>query len=325
MPERKTNTIKSQVPERGTWVPFGTGWRQVYGSYSQLGVSVEFHDFFARTEVDWSRSFHPGSVEICLNIEGRAWLELGDRVRLEPAQSVVYASGDTPLRAARLPGQKHRFVTVELRPDFLRRRLAGCEAGLLPFIADTMRMGAPPTAIAEPRQFSASQSATVRSLAHPPVAPEARPLWHEARLMEWLAECLFAENAELFCHRQQRLDRERVEKVKAIVAANYETPPSLAQIATSVGMSPFYLSRTFSRLTGETIPLFLRRVRVERAAEMLRAGTHNVTEAAFAVGYSSLGHFAKAFTEMLGSTPASYAQNRSAVLRAEDPNRKGGA
>jgi AraC-like DNA-binding protein len=190
-------------------------------------------------------------------------------------------------------------------------------AGLLAFIADTMRMGVPPTAIAEPRQFSAAQSATVRSLAHPPVPPEARALWYEARLLEWLAECLFAESAELFCHRQQRLDRERVEKVKAIVAANYETPRSLAEIAVSVGMSPFYLSRTFSRLTGETIPLFLRRVRVERAAEMLRAGTHNVTEAAFAVGYSSLGHFAKAFTEMLGSTPANYAQNRAVIRRPD--------
>jgi AraC-like DNA-binding protein len=324
MPKRKTKTIPSPVPEQGTWVPYGVGWRQVYGSYSQLGVSVEFHDFFTRSEVDWSRSFHPGSVEICLNLAGSAWLELGDRVHLEPAQTVVYAAGDTPLRAARLSGQKHRFVTVELRPDFLRRRLAGCEAGLLPFIADTIRMGAPPTAIAEPRQFSASQSATARSLAHPPVPPEARALWYEARLLEWLAECLFAKSAELFCHRQQRLDRERMEKVKSIVAANYETPPSLAEIATAVGMSPFYLSRTFSRLTGETIPLFLRRVRVERAAEMLRAGTHNVTEAAFAVGYSSLGHFAKAFTEMLGSTPANYAQNRPAALRTEGGG-KGGA
>jgi AraC-like DNA-binding protein len=152
------------------------------------------------------------------------------------------------------------------------------------------------------------------------VSPEARPLWYEARLLEWLAECLFTESSELFCHRQQRLDRERVEKAKAIVAANYAIPRSLAEIAASVGMSPFYLSRTFSRLTGETIPMFLRRVRIERAAEMLRAGTHNVTEAAFAVGYSSLGHFAKAFVELLGDTPASYARNRAAVRRAGDGN-----
>jgi AraC-like DNA-binding protein len=308
MPPRKLKSTQPTVPEQGTWLPFGSGWRQVYGSYPQLGVSVEFHDFFTRAEVDWARSFHPGSVEICLNLEGHAWLQADERVAIGPAQTVVYSAGSAPMSAVRVAGERHRFVTVELRPDFLSRRLASAGDSLLPFVVAAIRTGKPPTAVSAPRQFSAAQSATVRSLAHPPVPPEARALWYEAKLLEWLAECLFSESGELFCHRQQRLDRERVEKAKAIVAANYETPRSLAEIAASVGMSPFYLSRTFSRLTGETIPMFLRRVRIERAAELLRAGTHNVTEAAFAVGYSSLGHFARAFADIFGATPAGYAR-----------------
>jgi AraC-like DNA-binding protein len=42
---------------------------------------------------------------------------------------------------------------------------------------------------------------------------------------------------------------------------------------------------------------------VERAAELLLAGRHNVTEAAMEVGYSSLSHFSKAFCTTIGCCP----------------------
>ena len=45
---------------------------------------------------------------------------------------------------------------------------------------------------------------------------------------------------------------------------------------------------------------------VARAAELLRAGKHNVTEAAFEVGYSSLSHFSQAFHETFGVCPGLY-------------------
>ena len=42
---------------------------------------------------------------------------------------------------------------------------------------------------------------------------------------------------------------------------------------------------------------------MERAAELLRSGRYNVTEAATEVGYSSLSHFSKAFCETIGCCP----------------------
>ena len=44
----------------------------------------------------------------------------------------------------------------------------------------------------------------------------------------------------------------------------------------------------------------------ERAAELLKSGRCNVTEAAFEVGYSSLSHFSQAFHEMFGCCPGLY-------------------
>jgi AraC-like DNA-binding protein len=57
---------------------------------------------------------------------------------------------------------------------------------------------------------------------------------------------------------------------------------------------------------GMTIPQFLRRARMERAAELLASGTCNVTEAALEVGYSSMSHFSQAFCETIGCCPNLY-------------------
>ena len=302
----------SPAPERGVWLPFPSGWRQVHGSFHRAGVSVETHDIQPRSDFDWAPSFHPGSVEICLNVEGHAWLEAGVRVHLGPAQSVIYSCGGQPLRAVRMSGGRHRFVTVEMSIPFLRQRLADCGGPLLPFVLEAVRTGSLTSAVSESRHFTAAQSASVRAAFHPPVAPGARALWYEAKIVEWLAETVFSEEGDLFCHRQQRIERERVEKVKAILAASLEYPPGLHDLARRAGVSAFYLSRTFSRVTGETIPEFLRRLRIERAAAMLSAGTHNVTEAAFAVGYNSLGHFSRSFAAVFGLNPASYARRHGA-------------
>ena len=73
-----------------------------------------------------------------------------------------------------------------------------------------------------------------------------------------------------------------------------------------MGCSPFHLSRQFSETTGLTIQQFTRQLRLERAAELLRSGRRNVTEAALEVGYNSLSHFTVAFREMFGCCPGLY-------------------
>jgi AraC-like DNA-binding protein len=111
---------------------------------------------------------------------------------------------------------------------------------------------------------------------------------------------------EFFCTRQQRAACERAARVREILGARLTDPPSLEELGRLVGCSPFYLSRQFSEATGLTIQQFLRQARLERAAELLRAGKHNVTEAALEVGYNSLSHFTVAFREMFGCCPGLY-------------------
>ena len=62
-----------------------------------------------------------------------------------------------------------------------------------------------------------------------------------------------------------------------------------------------------------TIPQYVRQIRVERAAELLLEGRHNVTEAAMEVGYSSLSHFSKAFCTTIGCCPALFPKATACV------------
>jgi AraC-like DNA-binding protein len=159
------------------------------------------------------------------------------------------------------------------------------------------------------------QRGVVASLAEPPVAKAAQVLWYQSKALELMAHFLFApKDPEFFCMRHKRLARERVERVKEVLARDLANPPTLEMIGQEVGCSPFYLSRIFSREVGLTIPQYLRNLRMERAAELLRTGRYNVTEAATEVGYSSLSHFSKAFCETIGCCPVLYPAAKNVIL-----------
>ena len=299
-------------PERGAWDSVRPGWKQLYGSFERLGVSVEMHDFVAHEPLDWGRSFHADSVEFCLNLSGSGEIRGGSRRGLLLHENAVglYAVADESLFATRRGGEQHRFLTVEFSREFLGTQLEGNAAHVAPTLKKAVLGRSAQSAVADARAMSSAQQALVGRLASPPVAAAALPLWYQSKVLELIAEFCFEPEPELFCVRQKRVARERAERVCEILRARLEAPPSLEELGREVGVSQFHLSRVFSEEMRMTIPQFVRRIRMERAAELLRDGRHNVTEAAFAVGYSSLGHFSKSFCEVIGCCPTLYPQAR---------------
>jgi AraC-like DNA-binding protein len=63
--------------------------------------------------------------------------------------------------------------------------------------------------------------------------------------------------------------------------------------------------------TGKTLLLHLRALRIEKASEMLSENHMNVTEVALEVGYQSLSHFSKAFSQERGMTPSQFMKRQS--------------
>ena len=168
------------------------------------------------------------------------------------------------------------------------------------------------SAIGEVRRLNSALHSWVSRVRKPPVLAAAQPLWYRAKALELACDLLFvAPQEELFCRRHQRLAEERTTQVKRLLSKNLAEPPSLKELGRMVGCSPYYLSRTFSQEAGMTIPQYLRSIRVERAAELLRDGRWNVTEAALEVGYNSISHFSQAFCQTMGCCPAMYPLEKS--------------
>jgi AraC-like DNA-binding protein len=90
------------------------------------------------------------------------------------------------------------------------------------------------------------------------------------------------------------------------VATNYPEKLRLATAAKLCDLSPFQFSRNFKKEHGFTFRDFVVRVRIQRAAELMRQSAVSVTEAAFVVGFNDLSYFARMFRRQLGVSPSHY-------------------
>src|ERR1700754_4625702 len=97
--------------EAPAWRDVGGGWQPLFGNFRGLGFSIEWHDFVARNELDWSESFHPGCVELCLNLDGHVFVEEGGtRSDFAPGTVGFYHRADKSLTARRTAGERHQFL-----------------------------------------------------------------------------------------------------------------------------------------------------------------------------------------------------------------------
>jgi transcriptional regulator GlxA family with amidase domain len=96
------------------------------------------------------------------------------------------------------------------------------------------------------------------------------------------------------------------QRAAELIEGSLENPPGLRILALEVGLTSFQLSRVFHRYHGETIPGYVRRLRMARAASLLARSDMVIRQIAFAVGYTSLGAFVRGFTRELGKTPSAY-------------------
>lgn len=302
-------TIPQIFSEAGAWRDVGSGWQPLFGSFRGAGFSIEWHDFFAKREFDWGASFHPGGVELCLNLEGNGFVAAGkNRLEFSTGTAGFYHRMSEPLIARRTGGERHQFLTVEFSAPFLAKNLAEAKSVLHPLVRTAMENDSSTGSLGVPVRLGAAQQHLISTLRQPPVYAAAQPLWFQCKALELALTFFVAPPAgeEMFCTRQQRLAQERVEQVVLLLKQNLAAPLALEELGKKIGCSHYYLSRIFSAQTGHTITQHLRQLRMERAADLLKTGEYNVTEVSHEVGYSSLSHFSAAFHEHFGCCPGLY-------------------
>ena len=83
-------------------------------------------------------------------------------------------------------------------------------------------------------------------------------------------------------------------------------PPSLAALASEVGISLKKLKEGFKQIYGDSVYAFLFDYKMEVARKLLETGKYNVNEVGLKVGYSTASHFIAAFKKKYNTTPKQY-------------------
>lgn len=105
-----------------------------------------------------------------------------------------------------------------------------------------------------------------------------------------------------------RLDPDLValRRVRDRMDREYAAALDVEQLARDEHMSAGHLSRSFRLAYGESPYSYLMTRRIERAMALLRRGDVSVTDACFAVGFSSLGTFSTRFRDLVGMPPSAF-------------------
>jgi len=103
------------------------------------------------------------------------------------------------------------------------------------------------------------------------------------------------------------IDHELIKRIYAIVEeriADTDFNPDI--LARELLMSRSSLYMKIKAITGESVSIFVRNIRLKKAAEMLKQQKHSVTEIAYNVGFNQTQYFSKCFKEVFGMTPSEY-------------------
>lgn len=105
--------------------------------------------------------------------------------------------------------------------------------------------------------------------------------------------------------------RQRICRAMNFISANLDRDPALEEIAQAANFSAFHFHRIFKAVTGETVFGFLRRLRLEWAANrLLGQPQEDITTVAMECGFSSSQNFAKAFRARFGASPTEFRESK---------------
>ena len=142
-----------------------------------------------------------------------------------------------------------------------------------------------------------------------PVVP---PSEYEAtiRLLQFFADQLGALANQILLQ-EKDAEPPQITRARQFIEANAQEDLSLATVAKTAGMSPFYFCKMFKKVTGVNFANYVSGVRVEKAKTLLLNPNYRVSEIAYEVGFQSLTHFNRVFRNIAGQSPTEYRQNLS--------------
>jgi signal transduction histidine kinase/AraC-like DNA-binding protein len=111
------------------------------------------------------------------------------------------------------------------------------------------------------------------------------------------------------------MDEQFLTKALSIVENHMaESDFSVDDFCEEIGISKTHAYRKLKALTDQSFTEFLRSIRLKRAAALLFKKMGNLTEIAYATGFTNLSYFSRCFKEQFGVSPSEYLQHNNKTV-----------
>lgn len=152
-----------------------------------------------------------------------------------------------------------------------------------------------------------------RELAREVLGPDSvAPLAIEALALEMLVEAARLDEADRWLGATSSWMKETIE----FVHAHFREPLRIRDVAVAAGVHPAHLAARFRQVHKTSIGAYIRRLRVDWAAERLARSEDSISAIAHGAGFADQAHLTRWFKRATGWTPGRYRRRHGARPRA---------
>jgi len=102
------------------------------------------------------------------------------------------------------------------------------------------------------------------------------------------------------------LDHNLLEKIVSFVEKNIDTEITGDILAAELGLSKSNLYKKLKDLTGFSVNIYIRNIRLKIAAQILTKGNYSISDVAYAVGFNNPKYFSSCFMKLYGVSPKNF-------------------
>ncbi|MFD0694008.1 response regulator [Paenibacillus sp. GCM10027628] len=112
------------------------------------------------------------------------------------------------------------------------------------------------------------------------------------------------------------IDHKEMKKAVQYMQENYHKDINMTIVSNHVSLNYSYFSQAFKEFTGESFVNYLKKLRIDRARELLATTDHKIYEISELAGFENTKHFSRVFKEMEGVSPQEYRDQRHVIGRS---------
>ncbi|MGH9751435.1 MAG: helix-turn-helix domain-containing protein [Blastocatellia bacterium] len=237
-----------------------------------------------------------GRALFCLAVEGSYTARYGPKTcTCEPSSLLFHAPNE--MHSEHFQNSGGRFFIIEIEPWWLERVRE--QGGVIDFSSDFKGGSLAMFGMNLYQEFLAMD--------------EVSPLIVEGLMLAIIGKASRRATAILTSHPPRWL-----EQARQLLHDRFSETLPLAEIASSVGVSPAHLAQMFHKHYQSTVGDHLRRLRIDFACREMITSNAPLCQIALAAGFSDQSHFSRMFKRYMGISPAQYRESFADSRRRRD-------